>query len=155
MGSFQIWASFLLTHCCTTSDSIWYHETWLNIGWCNGLSPVWCQAITSANADILLTGLSETILSDILIKLKIVIQENAFENAVCKMPAILLPPQSVKLCMTHGCCKADMQWAEQTMLRANLLRSAYDCIIIQCVLMMKNTQFVYVFSQQKNTTLQT
>ena len=64
---------------------------WVSIGSGNGLSPVWCQAITWTNADFLSTGPLGTNFSEIQIKMQnLLINENAFENVVCKMVAILL-----------------------------------------------------------------
>ena len=47
--------------------------SWVIIGPGNGLALVWCQAITWTNDQ----------------NTKIFIQENAFENVICKMSAIL------------------------------------------------------------------
>ena len=70
-----------------------------NIGSDNGLSPGRCRAIIRTNAGILLTGP--------LGNLYIIIQENAFENTVCKMAAILPRPQCVNKTrhsrMNDGC----------------------------------------------------
>ena len=62
-----------------------------SIGSENGLSPSRCQAIIWTNAGILLIGPLKTTFSEILIE----IQENAFENVVCKMWTILPWPQCV------------------------------------------------------------
>ena len=67
------------------------------IGSDNGLSPGRCQAIIWTYAGILLIGPLGTNLSEILNQnLYIFIQENAFENVVWKMTAILSLPQCVK-----------------------------------------------------------
>ena len=47
-------------------------------------SPVWCQANTQTNADLLLVRLIETNLPEISIKLEQSLKKNAFENVVCK-----------------------------------------------------------------------
>ena len=62
-----------------------------NIGSGNGLFPVWRQAIIWTNSDFLLTG---TKVSEICIKM-LNFEENAIENLVCKMTAILLGPQYI------------------------------------------------------------
>ena len=63
----------------------------------NGLSPGRCQAIICTNAGILLIGPLGINFSEILIKNQyIFIEENALENAVCEMAAILSQRQCVK-----------------------------------------------------------
>ena len=68
----------------------------------NGLLPgwrqaSWRQAIIRTNAGILLIGTLGTNVSEILKRNSyIFIQENAFENVVWKMAAILSRPQCVK-----------------------------------------------------------
>ena len=69
------------------------------IGPDNGLSPGRHQAIVWNNAGILLIGPLETNFSEILILNRnsyIFIQENAFQNVVWKMAAILSRPRCVK-----------------------------------------------------------
>ena len=67
----------------------WSTHIWVSkhiIGSDNGLSPDQCQAITWTNVGILLTGPLGTIFQWNLNWVSyIFIQENAFENAVCKM----------------------------------------------------------------------
>ena len=63
----------------------------------NGLSPGWHQAIIWTNIGILLTWPLGTNFSEISIETYIFGQENAFENVVCEMAAILSQPQC-----THG-----------------------------------------------------
>ena len=69
------------------------------IGSDNGLSPGRHQAIIWTNASILLTGPLETNYSETLIEciplVRMSSEENAFENVVCKMAAILSQPQCV------------------------------------------------------------
>ena len=56
----------------------------------NAKSPIWRQAIIQTNANLLTIGPLGTIFSEILVKIqKIFIHENAFENIVCEMVAIL------------------------------------------------------------------
>ena len=67
------------------------------IGSDNGLLPGWLQAIIWTNAGILLIWPLGTNCSEIFIgHSNILIQENAFENVVCKMLAIWPQPQCVK-----------------------------------------------------------
>ena len=63
------------------------------IGSDNGLSPGRRQAIIWTNAGILLIGPLGINFSEILFETNIFIQENAFENAVCKIVSILSQPQ--------------------------------------------------------------
>ena len=63
------------------------------IGSDNGLSPIRCQAIIRTNVAILLIG--NKFQWNLDNNMKIFIQENAFENGVCKMAAILYQPQCV------------------------------------------------------------
>ena len=59
---------------------------WASIGSGNGFSPVWRQAITWNNADLLSIGSLGINFSDIRNQnTKVFIQENAFENVVCKI----------------------------------------------------------------------
>ena len=82
-----IFVSLLLTHwgrvmhICVDKTTI--------IGSDNGLSPARRQAIIWANAGIMLIQSIGTNFNEIFI------QENAFENIVCKMAAILSRPQYV------------------------------------------------------------
>ena len=66
------------------------------IGSDNGLSPGWWQAIIWTNSGIFLIGPSETNFREIFIEIYSFIKENAFENVVWKMEAILSRPQCVK-----------------------------------------------------------
>ena len=70
---------------------------WVSIGSGNGLSPVWHQTITWANAGLLSIGPLGTNFSEIRIKIQIFIDENAIENVVRKMSAILSWPQCVNI----------------------------------------------------------
>ena len=64
----------------------------------NGLSPDWRRAIIWTNAGILLIRSWGTNFSEILNKIcTFFIQENAFENAVCKMVANLSQPPCVNV----------------------------------------------------------
>ena len=67
----------------------------------NGLIPLWYQAITWINNDILSIGPLETNLLNFYKNLNTFIQENALENLVYKMSAILLKPQSINLPPQH------------------------------------------------------
>ena len=68
------------------------------IGSDNGLFPGWWQAIIWTNAGILLTGPLEPNFSEILNRNSyIFIQENAFENIIWKMTAILSRSQCVNI----------------------------------------------------------
>ena len=60
-----------------------------SIGSNNGLSPIWNQAIIWTNAELLSIGPLGTNFDDILIKTLFFIQENASENIVCEIAAIL------------------------------------------------------------------
>ena len=63
----------------------------------NGVSPGRHRAIIWPNAGIISIGLLGTYFSEILIQIHIFfIQENAFENVVRKLAAILSRPQYVK-----------------------------------------------------------
>ena len=63
----------------------------------DGLSPGQRQAIIWTNAGISLIGTLGTNFSEFFYRNSyIFIQENAFENVVCKMAAILSRPQCVK-----------------------------------------------------------
>ena len=64
------------------------------IGSSNGLSPVRCQVITWTNADLSTIGLSWTKFSEIWF-IYISIEENEFEDAICKITAILFRSQCV------------------------------------------------------------
>ena len=62
----------------------------------NGLAPIRYQAIIWTNAGMLLNGLLATNFSEILIEIcAFLFQENAFEDVVWKMAAILSRPQCV------------------------------------------------------------
>ena len=79
-----------MTHICISKLII--------IGSDNGLSPGRRQAIIWTNAGILFIWPIGTTISEILIKIHVFfIQENAFENIVCEMSAILSRPQCVKI----------------------------------------------------------
>ena len=68
----------------------------------NGLSPWWHQAITWANAVILLIVPLGTKFSEILVEIvAFSFKKNAFESVVCKMAAMLSQPQSVNVETTH------------------------------------------------------
>ena len=69
-----------VTHICVSKLT--------SIGSDNGLAPGWCQAIIWNNAGILLIGTLATNFSEIW--------ENALENFICKMAAILSQPQCFK-----------------------------------------------------------
>ena len=71
------------------------------IGSDNGLSPDRRQAIIWINAGILLIGPSEITFSKILIEIHNFLQENAFQNVVWKMAAILSRPQCVEFGSRH------------------------------------------------------
>ena len=58
-----------------------------------GLLPVSCQAIIWTNTNFLPVGLLWTNFCKISIKFKIFLQENAFENVVFKVSAILFGSQ--------------------------------------------------------------
>ena len=78
-----------VTHICVSKLT--------SIGSNNGLSPGRHQAIVWTNAGILFTEPSGTNFSEIFLEiLKIFGQENAFENVVWEMVAILSWPQCVK-----------------------------------------------------------
>ena len=73
-----------MTHICVGNLTI--------IGSDNGLSPDRRQAITWTNVGILLIGTLGTNFSEMLIEIQyIFIQENALENVVRKLAAILSP----------------------------------------------------------------
>ena len=77
---------------------------WVGIGSGNGLSPVRWQAITSTNADLLSIGPLGTNFSEIQIEIKkIFIHENAFENVVCEMAAILSRGRWVTIMSSDEC----------------------------------------------------
>ena len=67
------------------------------IGLDNGLSPGRCQDIFWTNDGILLFGPLRINFNEILIEIYIFIQENAFENVICKMAAIWSRPQYAKV----------------------------------------------------------
>ena len=78
---------------------------WISIGSDNGLLPGWHPAIISTNADIYLIWLQVTYLNEISFEIwNIFIQENAFENVICKMSAILSQGRWVNmtLSMSHS-----------------------------------------------------
>ena len=76
-------------HICVSKLSI--------IGPDNGLSPGRRQAIIWTNDGTFLIGTLGTNFSEIIIEIYIfIIQENAFENGVCKVASILPRPQCVK-----------------------------------------------------------
>ena len=77
-----------VTHICVGNLTI--------IGSDIGLSPGRHQAIIRTNAEILSIGPLETNFSKILIEIHISIQENANENVICQIVAILSRPQCVK-----------------------------------------------------------
>ena len=56
----------------------------------------WTKAITWTNADSLTTGPLRTNFWKVWIKIQTFCQENAFENVVCKMAAILFMPHVLK-----------------------------------------------------------
>ena len=61
---------------------------WVGIGSGNGLSRIWCQAITPINTDLLLIRPIETKFSKIR-NTKLFSRENAFGNVVCEMAPLL------------------------------------------------------------------
>ena len=62
----------------------------------NGLSPVWHQAIIGIDAVVVLIGPLQTNSIEILGQNKtILIQQNEYENVVCKVAAILSRPHCV------------------------------------------------------------
>ena len=70
---------------------------WAIIGSDDGLSPDLRQAIIWNNADILSTGISGTNFSEIWIAIQtFFIEQNAIQNVLSKMAAILFRPQWVK-----------------------------------------------------------
>ena len=78
----------LRTHICVNKLTI--------IGSDNGLSPGQCQAIIWTNAGIVLIWTSGTNFSEIFKRNScIFIHENAFENVICEMAAILSWPRCV------------------------------------------------------------
>ena len=68
-------------------------DIWDNIGSGNGLPPVWYQAITWTNADLL---------RNFNRNLSLFVDERAFQNVICKMTVILFRPQCVKLWLVKG-----------------------------------------------------
>ena len=82
---------------------------WTTIGWENGLSPEQHQAIIWTNAEILLIGPLGTNFSKILIEIDayIFIQENAFENVVWEMAAVLFQPRCVN---GSSCGSVSNEW---------------------------------------------
>ena len=72
-------------------------EILVSIGWYTGLFPGQHQAIIRTNAGILFIGPLQTNFSEILIKIQnFSFTENALENVVRKMAAILSRPPCVK-----------------------------------------------------------
>ena len=63
------------------------------IGSDNSLSPGWCQAIIGTKAGILLI---ETLGTNFSENSPISIQENAFQNVICEMAAIMFQQHCVK-----------------------------------------------------------
>ena len=78
------------------------------IGSDNGLSPGRCQAIIWTNAGIMFIWTLGTNFSEILSEIHRFIQENAFQNVVCQMAAILSQPQCVSC--RFKCLWQKMQW---------------------------------------------
>ena len=75
----------------------------------NGLSPGRRQTIIWANAGIVLIGTLKTNLSEIFNQnWYIFIQENAFENIVWKMAAILSRPQCIKKNVQASMCRSQL-----------------------------------------------
>ena len=99
-----------VTHICVGKLTI--------IGSDNGLSPGRRQAIIRTNAGILVIGTLETNFSEIKRNSYIFIQENAFENVVWKLAAILSRPQCAN--------QAEPWW------RASIWRSHRKVVIKQC-----------------------
>ena len=67
---------------------------WVNVGSGNGWSSVRRQSITLTNADFLCTGPFWAKLNEIVIKMqKFFCEDNAFENIVCAMSAIVIRPR--------------------------------------------------------------
>ena len=112
----RTWGGFMASH-CNTRNKCELHEyvhifysTLLNInslrpcrkiiiiGSDNGLSPGWHQAIISSNSGIslILTNFRNTFQWNLKQSSYILTQQNAVENVVCEMVAILSRPQWVK-----------------------------------------------------------
>ena len=98
-----IWDIMTLRRCCCYGLTHWGRVTHICvskltiIGSDNGLLPGRRQAIIWTNDGMLLIGPLGTNCSEILKQNShIFIQENAFENIVCEMAAILSRPQSIK-----------------------------------------------------------
>ena len=88
-----------MTHICVDNLTV--------TGSDNGLSPGRRQAIIGINDGILLIGQSGINFSEVLIENSyIFIDENAFENVVWKMAAILSRPQCVNSAFSERCGSA-------------------------------------------------
>ena len=130
-----------LTHCALTH---WGRVTHMAIskltiiGSDNGLSPSWSQAITWTNVGILLIGPLGTNFSEINRNYNIFSQENEFESTVCKMAAMLSPPQ---------CVKKGAKWKQSVV--QNVLMKAF--LSVPCIVMKDwNVQQGIIFHQQNN-----
>ena len=70
----------------------------VNIDSGNGLAPIWRQAFTWTNVDLLTIVPIQTNVNKILIEReKNSFEENSVENVVCKMSAILSRPQHINM----------------------------------------------------------
>ena len=77
-----------------SQQPVWDDRTWVMVN--TGLSPGWCQAIIwTKNIANYIQSLGEKLQSSLYRNWYIFIQENAFENVVWKMGAILCWPQYV------------------------------------------------------------
>ena len=96
-----------MTHICIVNLTI--------IGSDNGLSPGRRQAIIWSNDGILFIGPLGTNFSEISIEIHTFIQENAFENVVWIMAAILSQPQCVNTFykLISSCCQASIYYLSQ------------------------------------------
>ena len=120
-----------VTHICIIKLTI--------IGSNNGLSPDRRRAIIWINAGILLIGPLGTNSSEILIEIHaFAIQENAFENVVWKMAAILSRPQCVKWLHYKGFTKFSSKQVEgQCQQRINHLHTpcVWKCLMSYSVVL--------------------
>ena len=88
----------------------------------NGLSPFRCQSITWTNADLLSIDPLGTYFREIWIKIqKRFIHENAFQNAVCEMAAILPRERWVNMRI----------WSQQNKAQQNSVHIIWETLYIK------------------------
>ena len=122
-----------MTHICVSKLTI--------IGSDNGLPPGRRQAIIWNNDEILLIQTLGTNLSEILSEIHSnFIQENAFQNVVCKMASILSRLQWVNRVLATGPCGQCLYWSP------NSSHAKIYLIFLSCCIYVRKDKNIFTFS---------